>query len=53
MPQGPFGIKNIHINADVFQVSELLYHQEKQILEEIVTDIPDFNRKLIKALVEG
>ncbi len=50
---GSTGIKDDLINAGAVWADEAAFREGNQIWGRVVADIPDFNRELVKALVEG
>jgi len=50
---GSTGIKDDLINAGAVWVDEPAFREGNQVWGRVVADIPDFNRELVKALVEG
>ena len=50
---GSTGIKDDLVNAGAVWVDEPAFREGNQIWGRVVADIPDFNRELVKALVEG
>ena len=49
---GSLGIKDDLVNAGAVWVDEAAFHEGNQVWGRVVADIPDFNRELVKALVE-
>ena len=49
---GSTGIKDDLVNAGAVWVDESAFREGNQIWGRVVADIPDFNRELVKALVE-
>jgi protease I len=49
---GSTGIKDDLINAGAVWVDESAFREGNQVWGRVVADIPDFNRELVKALVE-
>jgi len=49
---GSNGIKDDLVNAGAVWVDESAFREGNQIWGRVVADIPDFNRELVKALVE-
>ena len=50
---GSVGIKDDLVNAGAVWTDEPAFRERNQIWGRVVADIPDFNRELVKALVEG
>ncbi len=50
---GSLGIKDDLVNAGAVWVDEPAFRIGNQVWGRVVADIPDFNRELVKALVEG
>jgi protease I len=50
---GSTGIKDDLVNAGGVWVDKAAFREGNQVWGRVVADIPDFNRELIKALVEG
>lgn len=50
---GSLGIKDDLINAGAVWADEAAFREGNQVWGRVVADIPNFNRELIKALVEG
>lgn len=50
---GSTGIKDDLINAGAVWADEPAFREGNQVWGRVVADIPDFNRELVKALVEG
>lgn len=50
---GSTGIKDDLVNAGAVWVDEPSFREGNQVWGRVVADIPDFNRELVKALVEG
>ncbi len=50
---GSLGIKDDLVNAGAVWVDEPAFRSGNQVWGRVVADIPDFNRELVKALVEG
>jgi len=50
---GSVGIKDDLLNAGAVWADEAAFREGNQVWGRVVADIPDFNRELIKALVEG
>ena len=50
---GSTGIKDDLINAGAVWADEPAFRSGNQVWGRVVADIPDFNRELVKALVEG
>lgn len=50
---GSLGIKDDLVNAGAVWTDEAAFREGNQVWGRIVADIPDFNRELVKALVEG
>ncbi|MBE0669431.1 MAG: type 1 glutamine amidotransferase [Anaerolineales bacterium] len=50
---GSTGIKDDLVNAGGVWVDEPAFREGNQVWGRVVADIPDFNRELVKALVEG
>lgn len=50
---GSVGIKDDLINAGAVWADEAAFREGNQVWGRVVADIPDFNRELVKALVEG
>ena len=50
---GSTGIKDDLINAGAVWVDEPAFREGNQVWGRVVADIPDFNREMVKALVEG
>ena len=50
---GSLGIKDDLVNAGAVWVDEPAFRNGNQVWGRVVADIPDFNRELVKALVEG
>jgi len=50
---GSTGIKDDLVNAGAVWVDEPAFREGNQVWGRVVADIPDFNRELVKALVEG
>ncbi|MBK8421380.1 type 1 glutamine amidotransferase domain-containing protein [Candidatus Villigracilis saccharophilus] len=50
---GSTGIKDDLVNAGAVWADEPAFREGNQVWGRVVTDIPDFNRELVKALVEG
>lgn len=50
---GSTGIKDDLVNAGAVWADEPAFREGNQVWGRVVADIPDFNRELIKALVEG
>ncbi len=50
---GSLGIKDDLINAGAVWADEAAFREGNQVWGRVVADIPDFNRELVKALVEG
>src|SRR3990172_6903723 len=49
---GSLGIKDDLVNAGAVWVDEAAFREGNQVWGRVVADIPDFNRELVKALVE-
>ena len=50
---GSVGIKDDLVNAGAVWADEAAFREGNQAWGRVVADIPDFNRELVKALVEG
>jgi protease I len=50
---GSTGIKDDLVNAGAVWADEPAFREQNQVWGRVVADIPDFNRELVKALVEG
>ena len=50
---GSVGIKDDLVNVGGVWVDEAAFREGNQVWGRVVADIPDFNRELVKALVEG
>lgn len=50
---GSTGIKDDLINAGAVWADEAAFREGNQVWGRVVADIPDFNRELVKALIEG
>lgn len=50
---GSLGIKDDLVNAGAVWVDESAFREGNQVWGRVVADIPDFNRELVKALIEG
>lgn len=50
---GSTGIMDDLINAGAVWTDEAAFREGNQVWGRVVADIPDFNRELVKALVEG
>jgi len=50
---GSLGIKDDLVNAGAVWVDEPAFRSGNQVWGRVVADIPDFNRELVQALVEG
>lgn len=50
---GSLGIKDDLVNAGAVWADEAAFREGNQVWGRVVADIPDFNRELVKALVEG
>lgn len=50
---GSLGIKDDLVNAGAVWTDEAAFREGNQVWGRVVADIPDFNRELVKALVEG
>ena len=50
---GSTGIKDDLVNAGAVWTDESAFREGNQVWGRVVADIPDFNRELVKALVEG
>lgn len=50
---GSTGIKDDLVNAGAVWVDEAAFREGNQVWGRVVADIPDFNRELVKALIEG
>ncbi len=50
---GSTGIKDDLVNAGAVWADESAFREGNQVWGRVVADIPDFNRELVKALVEG
>ena len=50
---GSTGIKDDLINVGGVWTDEAAFREGNQVWGRVVADIPDFNRELVKALVEG
>ncbi len=50
---GSTGIKDDLINAGAVWADDPAFREGNQVWGRVVADIPDFNRELVKALVEG
>jgi protease I len=50
---GSLGIKDDLVNAGAVWADEPAFRSGNQVWGRVVADIPDFNRELVKALVEG
>ena len=50
---GSVGIKDDLVNAGAVWADEAAFREGNQVWGRVVADIPDFNRELVKALVEG
>lgn len=50
---GSLGIKDDLVNAGAVWTDEAAFREGNQVWGRVVADIPDFNRELAKALVEG
>ncbi len=49
---GSVGIKDDLVNAGAVWADEAAFREDNQVWGRVVADIPDFNRELVKALVE-
>ena len=49
---GSVGIKDDIVNAGAVWTDEAAFREGNQVWGRVVADIPDFNRELVKALVE-
>lgn len=49
---GSLGIKDDLVNAGAVWVDEAAFREGNQVWGRVVADIPDFNRELVKALIE-
>ena len=50
---GSLGIKDDLVNAGAVWADEPAFRSRNQVWGRVVADIPDFNRELVKALIEG
>ena len=50
---GSVGNKDDLVNAGAVWADEAAFREGNQVWGRVVADIPDFNRELVKALVEG
>ncbi len=50
---GSPGIKDDLVNAGAVWADESAFREGNQVWGRVVADIPDFNRELVKALIEG
>lgn len=50
---GSTGIKDDLVNAGAVWADEAAFCEGNQVWGRVVADIPDFNRELVKALIEG
>ena len=50
---GSTGIKDDLVNAGAVWTDESAFREGNQVWGRVVADIPDFNRELVRALVEG
>ncbi|RJP53293.1 MAG: type 1 glutamine amidotransferase [Anaerolineaceae bacterium] len=50
---GSLGIKDDLVNAGAVWTDEAAFREGNQVWGRVVADIPDFNRELVMALVEG
>ncbi len=50
---GSTGIKDDLVNAGAVWADEAAFREGNQVWGRVVADIPDFNRELVKALIEG
>ncbi|MCX6060215.1 MAG: type 1 glutamine amidotransferase [Chloroflexi bacterium] len=50
---GSLGIKDDLVNAGAVWADEPAFRSGNQVWGRVVADIPDFNRELVKALIEG
>ena len=50
---GSIGIKDDLVNVGGVWTDEAAFREGNQVWGRVVADIPDFNRELVKALVEG
>ena len=50
---GSTGIKDDLVNAGAVWADESAFREGNQVWGRVVADIPDFNRELVRALVEG
>lgn len=50
---GSTGIKDDLVNAGGMWTDEAAFREQNQVWGRVVADIPDFNRELVRALVEG
>lgn len=50
---GSTGIKDDLVNAGAIWADEAAFREGNQVWGRVVADIPDFNRELVKALIEG
>ena len=50
---GSTGIKDDLVNAGAVWADEPAFREGNQVWGRVVADIPDFNRELVKALIEG
>ncbi len=50
---GSVGIKDDLLNAGAVWADEAAFCEGNQVWGRVVADIPDFNRELVKALIEG
>ena len=50
---GSTGIRDDLVNAGAVWADEPAFREGNQVWGRVVTDIPDFNRELVKALIEG
>jgi protease I len=50
---GSVGIKDDMVNVGGVWADEAAFRAGNQVWGRVVADIPDFNRELVKALVEG
>ncbi len=50
---GSLGIKDDLVNAGAVWADEPAFREGNQVWGRVVADIPDFNRELVKALIQG
>ena len=50
---GSSGIKDDLVNVGGVWADEAAFREGNQVWGRVVADIPDFNRELVKALIEG